>query len=271
MISNCGHDENGKYKGGQAGDQTGGEWCVRAWYNRPWDVMLRFPNSTAQSLIADMARAAAKNDAIGYDQSQRENFWVQLRNCLYDPAKIVTPCEADCSSGTAAIVKGAGYRLGIASLQAVPISAYTGNLKSILVKAGFNAYTDAKYRTSDKCLLPGDILLNEKYHVCINLDKGSLASFQGRNNTGAESAGVSGVKIDAAQNMDKSLAGTYTVTASKLNMRSGAGTGKVIVDILLKGTKVQCYGYYNMAGGVKWLYVKIGEKTGYCSAEYLKK
>ncbi len=268
MISNCGHDEYGKYRGGQAGDQTGGEWCVRAWYNRPWDVVLRFPNSAVQNLIAEMARAAAKNDAIGYDQGQRESFWVQLRNCSYDPAKIVTPCEADCSSGVAAIVKGAGYRLGIASLQAVPVSAYTGNLKSVLVNAGFNAYTDSKYRTSDKYLLPGDILLNEKYHVCINLDKGSLASFGSANNT---TSAASSVKTDAALNMDKSLIGTYTVTASKLNMRSGAGTGKTIVDILPKGTKVQCYGFYNTAGGVKWLYVKYGEKVGYCSAEYLKK
>ncbi len=268
MISNCGHDENSKYKGGQAGDQTGGEWCVRTWYNRPWDVVLRFPNSAVQNLIADMARAAAKNDAIGYDQGQRETFWTQLRNCLYDPAKITTPCEADCSSGVAAIVKGAGYRLGIASLQAVPTSAYTGNLKSILEKAGFNAYTDTKYRTSDKYLLPGDILLNEKYHVCINLDKGSLVSYQSTNNA---TVTPSSVKVDAAQSMDKSLAGTYTVTASKLNMRSGAGTGKVIIDILPKGTKVQCYGYYNTAGSVKWLYVKCGDKVGYCSAEYLKK
>lgn len=26
MISNCGHDERGKYSGGKAGDQTGTEW-----------------------------------------------------------------------------------------------------------------------------------------------------------------------------------------------------------------------------------------------------
>ena len=28
MISNCGHDENGRYSGGKAGDQTGTEWQV---------------------------------------------------------------------------------------------------------------------------------------------------------------------------------------------------------------------------------------------------
>lgn len=29
MISNCGYDENGKYSGGAAGDQTGAEWEIR--------------------------------------------------------------------------------------------------------------------------------------------------------------------------------------------------------------------------------------------------
>lgn len=35
MISNCGHDERGKYSGGKAGDQTRTEWQVINWYNRP--------------------------------------------------------------------------------------------------------------------------------------------------------------------------------------------------------------------------------------------
>lgn len=34
-ISNSGSDENGAYRGGQAGDQTGKEWRMRSWYNRP--------------------------------------------------------------------------------------------------------------------------------------------------------------------------------------------------------------------------------------------
>ena len=41
MISNCGHDERGKYSRGKAGDQTGTEWQVINWYNRPWKCVLR--------------------------------------------------------------------------------------------------------------------------------------------------------------------------------------------------------------------------------------
>ena len=33
--------ENGKYKGGNAGDQTGTEVCIRVWYNRPWNYVIR--------------------------------------------------------------------------------------------------------------------------------------------------------------------------------------------------------------------------------------
>lgn len=41
LISNSGHDENGKYSGGKAGDQTGTEWALIPWYNRPWKCVLR--------------------------------------------------------------------------------------------------------------------------------------------------------------------------------------------------------------------------------------
>lgn len=36
MISNCGHDERGRYSSGKAGDQTGTEWYIRSWYNHKW-------------------------------------------------------------------------------------------------------------------------------------------------------------------------------------------------------------------------------------------
>ena len=88
MISNCGHDERGKYSGGQAGDQTGQEWAVIPWYSRPWNVVLRYPNQNVAQKIANLARAAANNDNIGYDQNQRYDYWNALRRADYDPTKI---------------------------------------------------------------------------------------------------------------------------------------------------------------------------------------
>lgn len=187
-ISNCGHDENNKYNGGKAGDQTGGEWKVINWYNRPWKCVLRHPDARVRKMIADMARAAAKNNLVGYDQSQRYTFWEHLKASSYDPAKITVKCEADCSSGVAAIVKGAGYRLGIQKLKDVSIYLYTGNMRAGFKAAGFEVLTASKYLTSDAYLLEGDIILNDSAHVATNLTTGSKAG------TGGSTGGTTAAK-----------------------------------------------------------------------------
>lgn len=176
MISNCGHDENNRYRGGKAGDQTGTEWRVINWYNRPWKCVLRHPDVKVRKMIASMAKAAAVNNKIGYDQSERYTFWEHLKASNYDPAQITIACEADCSSGVAAIVKGAGYRLGNEKMKNVSIYLYTGNMRAGLKAAGFEVLTDSKYLTSDAYLLEGDILLNDNAHVATNLTTGSKAS-----------------------------------------------------------------------------------------------
>lgn len=176
MISNCGHDENGRYNGGQAGDQTGQEWGIIPWYNRPWNYVLRHPDRRVGNMLADLARAAAKNNLIGYDQGQRGTYWQHLKASNYDPAQITVKCEADCSSGVAANVKAAGYRLGIKALQNVSADCYTGNLRAALKAAGFEVLTASKYLTSDAYSLPGDILLYERHHTATNLDTGSKAA-----------------------------------------------------------------------------------------------
>lgn len=79
-----------------------------------------------------------------------------------------------------------------------------------------------------------------------------------------------------AKSFNRSVAGSYTVTASFLNVRNAAGVSadnKVLVAIP-KGTVVRCYGYYTTVDGVKWLYVQFTHKrvtyTGFCSSAYLK-
>lgn len=172
-VSNCGHDENWRYSGGVAGDQVGSEWYVRDWYYFNQNVVLRHPDAKVRATIAEMARAAAENNLVGYDQSQRETFWQQLKKVGYKPEDIKVRCEADCSSGVAAIVKGAGYRLGIEKMQRVSPSVYTGNERAALLNAGFEALTASKYLTSGDYLLTGDINLNERSHTNINVTNGS--------------------------------------------------------------------------------------------------
>ncbi len=176
MISNCGHDERGKYSSGAAGDQTGGEWAVIDWYNRPWNVILRHPNRAVGNMLAQIARAAANNNKIGYDQNQRGTYWKHLKASNYDPAQITVACEADCSSGVAANVKAVGYRLNMSALKNVSPDCYTGNLRNALKNAGFTALTASKYLNGDDYLLHGDILLYEGHHTATNLDTGSKVS-----------------------------------------------------------------------------------------------
>lgn len=79
-----------------------------------------------------------------------------------------------------------------------------------------------------------------------------------------------------AKSFDRSIAGTYTVTASSgLHIRDGAGTGKASLAVLPNGTKVKNYGYYTEVSGVKWLYIQVTYNgvtyTGFSSSEYLRK
>lgn len=78
-----------------------------------------------------------------------------------------------------------------------------------------------------------------------------------------------------AKSFNRSVAGSYSVTASAgLNVRDSAGTGKVLTTIP-KGTVVRNYGYYSVVKGVKWLYVQFTYKrityTGFYSSAYLTK
>ena len=167
-ISNSGSDENGAYSGGQAGDQTGKEWQMRSWYNRPWSCVLRYPDQKVALKIAQLAINAALNDHIGYDQSQNRTYLAQLKAVGWEPSKITVACEADCSAGVCANVTAAGYLLGIKALQN-HTGTYTGNMRSALTKAGFQLLTDSKYLTSGDYLLPGDILLNDGHHTATNV------------------------------------------------------------------------------------------------------
>lgn len=188
MISNCGHDENGRYAGGRAGDQTGGEWAIIPWYNRPWNYVLRHPDPKVREEIAMLAERAAKNNLIGYDQNQRTTYWQHLKASNYDPAQITIACEADCSSGVAANVKAAGYRLDIPALKNVSKDCYTGNLRAALKAAGFEVLTASKYLASPDYLLRGDILLYEGHHTATNLTNGNKSGATSGSQSATDSA-----------------------------------------------------------------------------------
>lgn len=175
MISNCGHDENGKYTGGKPGDQKGDEWAIIPWYSRPWTCVLRHPDPTVRKQIANQARKAARNNLVGYCQGHRLTYWEHLKASNYDPSQITVPCEADCSSGVSANIRATGILLKNEELQKISVSCTTRNMRKQCDDHGFNVLTDRKYLDSPDYLFEGDILLCEGYHVATNLSTGSKA------------------------------------------------------------------------------------------------
>lgn len=221
-MSNCGHDENNRYSGGKAGDQTGTEWYLRPWYAYPWNYILRWKDEELANLFADLAVEAAQNNNVGYDQGQRTTFGVELQKVGWWPSKIKTPCEADCSKGTIDLIRAVGYIKGIAELQNCHnVMSYTGNMmtwfRSTAGKKYFEILT-GKYLTSSSLAKRGDINLNTSHHVNITVDNGANAGSE----KGYLEKGDSGSAVKTMQTM--LIACGYSCGASGADGDFGSGT-----------------------------------------------
>ena len=76
-------------------------------------------------------------------------------------------------------------------------------------------------------------------------------------------------RLDAAKAKNKAYNHTYTATC-RVNLRSGAGTGKPVITVIPKGDNAICYGYYSKLGNDVWLSVQYGKYQGYVCKRFLK-
>lgn len=195
-IAHASIDENGKAKGGKAGDQTGKEVCVRTWYSKPWNCVIRFHDPDMREKVAIAMENAAKNTNIGYDQNQRNTLLNAVRRLGYDPKNATSPVETDCS----ALVTVACIYAGIAEDALVKGGncATTSTLKSRLKATGeVTIFTAKEYTRDTEKLLRGDILLAEGHHVAVvvsgnlidtsdrSLDDVAMAVIRGEYGTGS--------------------------------------------------------------------------------------
>lgn len=264
-ISNSGKGETG-WTNQKPGDQTGMEWCVRSWYNRPWTHVLRYPNRTVGNLIATLGILAAKNDKIGYDQAARSTYFEHLKASDWNPSKVSVKCADDCSCGVMSNVYAAGKILGIAKFCTVhPGNVYSGNIRSYLTKMGFTVLTDQKYRTGYDYLLPGDILLYENHHVATNLTMGKKVAVQ---------AHATGRTLHEEQQW------IGECTADELNVRTWAGTENPNIrrwPIIEKGNRVGVCDSVKARDGSTWYYIVIANTLlpkpvhGFVSAKYIRR
>ena len=277
MISTCGHDEKGGYTGGQAGDQTGKEWYIRAWYDGKWNYVMRHPDPTVREMIADLAEKCAKNDHIGYDQGQRTTLWYHLKAANYDPTKIAVDCEADCSSGVSAIVKAVGCLTNNPEMAAYSESNWTGSMLANMRACGFEALSARKYLTGDSYLARGDILLNTVTHTCINLTDGPNCevSSSGATHTGGDAeqptANIS-TSSNSSISYDVQWAGYVTENVTPRTWAGNSYPSLKSISTIPKGSAVGVCSTVKGNNKNNWYFVKInGSVWGFIPANTVSK
>lgn len=179
MIGHSSKDENGRFTGGMAGDQTGKEVCTRNWYNGKWDFVARFKDRAKAARAAAACKDGCKNPFVGYDQGQRNSLRAEARKVMFNLSMISTPCESDCSAFMGVCVEAAGIKLPEGN------GPTTRTLRRVLEATGeFEILTDEKYLTSDKYLLEADILCSEGSHTVMALEDGANGDKQNVSGSG---------------------------------------------------------------------------------------
>lgn len=264
-ISNSGHDERGKYSGGQAGDQSGDEWKLISWYNRPWTVVLRYEKDPRVGyLMAQLSCAAPLNSKIGYDQVQRNTYWTQLKAADYNPEKITVACEDDCTAGVTANTKACGHILGIKALEDLSTGIYSKTMKSNFVKAGFTALTDSKYLKSAKYLLPGDVLLYEGHHAAANVTVGSSVRGSYKTPKMDKAEEITIVEKEEIPDVIITVTGNpicQAIARQDMHIRTASSTTDKSLGIISKDKSVDVYEILENG----WMKVKFGTIVGYTS------
>lgn len=222
-IGHASADENRKASGGAAGDQTGGEVCIREWYSSPWDCVLRPKNAEIAEKSAAACEAACANKKIGYDQGSRNTLYIYAKLAGYDLAKVEDECECDCSTlmHVCAIAGGAKLAYGVNGM-------WTGNMIEGFTTGGeYELLREAKYLTSDAYLRRGDILLNTKSHTAMALENGRQSE------ENAAGANPHPTPEDELKSIIKPVTGTVMLVPLPLLKKGDRGWAVFSLQILL--------------------------------------
>lgn len=256
-IGSARSNEFGGTNGGKPGDQKGGlEVSIQDWYlhSKGW-VVIRLHDKNMRNKVAECMEKACNNNHIGYCQNHRTSLTIKAGKHNYDVSKVDVDVETDCSELVRVCCLYAGLNISTFATS-TEVAAFKATGKADILM-------DDKYCTSSDYLRRGDILVTKtKGHTVVVLNDGSKV---------VKKPITTKNEIAYAKMLDENLAGTYTVIASRLNMRIDADTSKTILTSLPKGSTVRCYGYYTLKNDTKWLLVETKEFTGFCSLKYLHK
>lgn len=202
-IAHASIDENGKISGGSSGDQTKKEVCIRTWYSKPWNYVLRINDEKVRKQFANNMIDVANNDNVGYDQYGRNTLLTQAIKTDFNFSKIAVKCECDCSSAITICILGAVYTvLGKEEYKnAYNVLVINGNcattstLRSRLKKLNYiNAYSSSSYVSGTSHAVFGDIYIKEGKHVACYIDDGKKVSIDSTPKAPSSSTSTSIVK-----------------------------------------------------------------------------
>ena len=217
-ICHASIDENKKNSGGNIGDQTSKEVCVRSWYSKPWQYYIECTDTELANKAADLFTEICSSNLCGYDQSNRLSLYKAL---VKNKGKVkgMDKCETDCSAAISAVYKILGLN----------ISPYctTRNIRYALLATGkFKVYSDSAHIMSDKYAKRGGIYLKEGSHVVMAIENGSAYSSNNVSNTASSTytkkqfvkdiQRVICAKVDGIAS-EETLSKTITVSKTKNN------------------------------------------------------
>lgn len=169
MIGSARIDENGKARGGKAGDQTGREVSIQNWYDhkKTWRVF-RAKDREKASMIAQDMQWACDNPHIGYDQGERLTLYDASKPYGFNCKVVKKHCETDCSALVRVCCAYAGIMLP---------NFRTPTEPGVLLNSGyFEELKGDKYAHSSAYLKRGDILVTSTQgHTVVVLSDGPKA------------------------------------------------------------------------------------------------
>lgn len=161
------NNDTGRDGKAKSGDQTGKEVCVRSWYKKPWDIMLRYPDKSIARKAVSAAVKLANSNLVGYDQSQRNTLYKALKKHNFDVDAYIKSgkkTETDCSAFVYAV-----YCCFIPGMRSDGNAPVTSTMHNLYKKWGFVVHTGNEYLSGNN-LINGDILLKENSHTAIATD-----------------------------------------------------------------------------------------------------
>lgn len=179
VIGQATQDENGKVRGGKAGDQKGGEVSTDSWtynstsgkYNN-WKYVLRFKDRAAAERAARAMEMACANNTIGYDQSPsggRAELYNRAQEVNWNLSAITKACETSCSPLVAVCVNCAGIFPDFNGSKAPGSTGMSDFINPLINTGAFIVYTDKNHTSKQIYLDRGDILVSPSKHTCMVL------------------------------------------------------------------------------------------------------